>query len=352
MRVMDSEDVLAGDARQSISAVTTGGPGLVAVGVDGLDGAVWTSSDGLAWSRVNDDSGVFSGDSGIELDGVAAGDTGMVAVGIDGIGAAAWASPDGSTWTRVSDDAAFDESGAIYDVVAGGPGFVAVGTDKYDDGSAAVVWTSADGLAWTRVPDTAETYTPRTHSKMRAVTVGGPGLVAVGFEADGDWAAAVWTSSDGLTWTRVPNDEAIFDGVEDQMMEAVTAGGPGFVAVGQDYGSDDVGAAVWTSTDGFTWTRIPANLDTFGGSQARGMWGVMADGSGLVAVGAVGSGSAIWTSPDGSVWTRVPQNDGSFDKDGGAMFDVIQGGPGLIAVGQEYSGSDPDAAVWAKAASD
>jgi len=56
---------------------------------------------------------------------------------------------------------------------------------------------------------------------MVSVTVGGPGLVAVGFDRtpdndEGD--AAVWTSPDGLTWSRVDHDEAVFGGGSRQMM--------------------------------------------------------------------------------------------------------------------------------------
>ncbi len=35
-----------------MNGVTVGGPGLVAVGNDGFDAAVWISSDGVTWSRV------------------------------------------------------------------------------------------------------------------------------------------------------------------------------------------------------------------------------------------------------------------------------------------------------------
>jgi hypothetical protein len=75
------------------------------------------------------------------------------------------------------------------------------------------------------------------------VVAGGPGLVAVGFEhsgADGD--AAVWASTDGLVWSRVPRT-VVFGGSGDQQMFSVVAGGPGLVAVGIDFGD----AAVWVS---------------------------------------------------------------------------------------------------------
>ena len=110
---------------------------------------------------------------------------------------------------------------------------------------------------------------------IAGVVAGGPGFVAVG-ERDGD--AAVWTSLDGLSWSRVPHDQAVFGGTGESFMVDVTIGGPGLVAVGrQEVCSDlpepdesdsaegdargndpvtvcsDRHAVVWTSVDGLSW---------------------------------------------------------------------------------------------------
>ena len=55
----------------------------------------------------------------------------------------------------------------------------------------------------------------------------------------------VWTSVDGITWFRVPDTNAIFGGVGGQSMSSVTVGGPGLVAVGTARPQGDVDAAVW-----------------------------------------------------------------------------------------------------------
>ena len=60
------------------------------------------------------------------------------------------------------------------------------------------------------------------------LTVGGPGVVAVGR----DGSAAVWVSVDGLDWSRVAHDEAVFGGDGGPVMMGVYVGGPGVVAVG------------------------------------------------------------------------------------------------------------------------
>jgi hypothetical protein len=144
-------------------------------------------------------------------------------------------------------------------VTAGGPGLVAVGWDGVGDFSSvlrdpnsAVVWTSVDGITWSRVPhDEAVFGTADKGQKMTSVTVGGPGLVAVGTERIGpDEAvgirAAVWTSVDGITWSRVPHDEAVFGAETSQWMWSVTAGGPGLVAIGNgSQGRYDSHAAAW-----------------------------------------------------------------------------------------------------------
>ena len=75
-------------------------------------------------------------------------------------------------------------------------------------------------------------------------------------------------------WVRIPGDVAIFGGPGDDAIAGVVAGGPGLVAVGSDYeggsGSDggeisDGDAAVWTSPDGVAWTRVPHDEAVVGG---------------------------------------------------------------------------------------
>ena len=140
-----------------------------------------------------------------------------------------------SNWSRIhNDEGVFGGEGGqgMLSVTAGGPGLVAVGSD----GSAAAVWTSPDGITWSRVPHDESVF---SGAGISSVTVGGPGLVAVG--SDGVRAAVVWTSVDGITWSRVPLDEAVFESTWGREMVSMTVGGPGLVAVGNEGGD----AAVW-----------------------------------------------------------------------------------------------------------
>ncbi len=150
-------------------------------------------------------------------------------------------------------------------------------------------------------------------------------------------AAATLSS---LTWSRVPGDEAVFGGEGGQAMASVTAGGPGLVAVGREVSGRDSDAAVWTSPDGVTWSRVPHDEAVFGGEASQAMASVTVGGPGLVAVGSDGptddSDAAVWTSPDGITWSRVPHDDAVLGGEGDqSMNSVTVGGPGLVAVGSE-----------------
>ena len=181
-----------------------------------------------------------------------------------------------SGWSRIPHDEAVFGDAVMWGVTAGGPGLVAVGgesfwlydpgdihhivwaSSEYEVGSGdAVVWTSPDGITWSRVPNDETVFGGDGEQQMLSVTAGGPGLVAVGFDGGLDNRgsdAAVWTSVDGIVWSRIPHVEAVFGGDGQQRMLSVTVGGPGLVAVGFDttLDADRADAAVWTSVDGIT----------------------------------------------------------------------------------------------------
>jgi hypothetical protein len=129
-------------------------------------------------------------------------------------------------------------------------------------------------------------------------------FVAVGYAGSPDDAdAAVWTSPDGATWTRATPDTAVFGGSSRQEMLGVVVTADGVVAVGFDDSGGDGDAAVWTSPDGATWSRVAHDEETFGGPNNQGMGGVIVMPGGLVAVGLDDSGGdgdmTVWISPTG-----------------------------------------------------
>jgi hypothetical protein len=338
----------------SMSHVVVGGPGLVAVGkeewpdfggssalVAPQTAVVWTSVDGTTWTRVPDNDAVFVG---AEVGGVIAGGPGLIAVGSLNE-AVVWTSPDGIAWSQVPHDEAVFGSAGMNSVTPFGSGFVAVGgtgTGKIRSGNA-VAWTSADGMTWTRAPHIDKTTAGSTGQEgMSQVVAGSAGsLVAIGWEwsdREEPFSPPIWNSSDGITWSRVSDDEAVFGGGG---IAVVFSGGPGFIGVGS-VGAD---AAVWTSPDGITWSRVPHDETVFRGA---GITSVTKGGPGFIAVGWAGLDAAAWTSPDGVTWSRVPHDETIF---GGQPEDeissVVAFGSKIVAVGASGEAEvRRDAAVW------
>jgi hypothetical protein len=347
----------------SVRSVTAGGPGLVAVGTafagEEKVAAVWVSVDGSAWEQVAHDEAVFGGPGNQVMNSVAAGDQSLVAVGYQSVGeerdAAVWWSQDGLLWSRLPhDDLVFGGLGQqeMVSVVVGGPGLVAVGSDSSGGQPAAAVWVSCDGMTWSRVPDVGGALSGSDWRWMEAVTVGGPGLVAVG-KADG--AAAVWVSVDGLDWERIPHDEELFGSPGTPPMSGVASSGPGLVAVG----AFNSKAAVWVSADGLVWERLPHDEELFGcptpgaGEKALQSCGptemiaVTAGGPGLVAIGVSEVNyiktAVVWVSADGFSWSRVRDDGQVFSGDMASELTVVTAvGVSLVAFGS-YDG---EAVVW------
>ena len=333
----------------------------------------------LAWSRLADGDAVFT-DAGLEA--VSATDIGLVIAGTaptrpalresvypepraDEGTPALWTSTDAQTWSLAQlDNALFPDGAGFQDVVGGGPGIVAVGgSGSHSPLADAAVWTSPDGITWSRVPHDEDIFGGVGEQTMTSVTAGGPGLVAVGWDlpviVDAD--AAVWTSPDGITWSRVPHDEDIFGGNSFQAMWSVTTGGPGLVAIGEDRGRNhpEGEVAVWTSVTGFTWTRVNVDEATFGGGEPESVAG---SDSLVVAVGSDGAGedgdAAVWISLDGTTWTRVPHDDAVFGGPGEQrMQSVAVGESGFVAVGFDDNRggavwTSSDGITWSKVADD
>ena len=108
---------------------------------------------------------------------------------------------------------------------------------------------------------------------MRAVSAGGPGLIAVG------WNGSVWTSPDGSSWSRQPTDEQTFAGASHRLHD-IAGGGQGVIVVAQA-GFPGPGA-LWTSADGVTWSRIHGGFSLDPGSYVNDM---VVSQAGLVVVG-------------------------------------------------------------------
>jgi len=242
-----------------------------------------------------------------------------------------------------------------------GRGFAAVGescpADVEPDSCRALAATSVDGRQWDLAEDEDLVIEPLATQQagMRGLTAGGPGVVAVGVTgaADGRPHAAVWLSPYGRDWQRAADDPS-FDGA---WMNAVTRTDAGLlVAVGGALrATGGVDAAIWTSSDGETWSRGVATVEdglnagavepVHDGRPAAGLAAV-ADlpAGGLLALGATcpepdgPCSGAQWTSVDGHGWTSEPS--AALAEGMPAAAVTFEGG--VVAVGQ----SGDEAAAW------
>jgi hypothetical protein len=293
-----------------VSAVTTGGPGLVAVGSAGSQGeaAIWTSQDGVHWDG---STGPSSGVTGAALGSVASSGSRLVAAGLGQF----WVSADGRTWVESQPMGAYANGCIMYEVVPRGPGFVAAGADVCGYGQINPIVTSSDGSTWREVP--ATTF---DGAVLTGIASNPAGLVIVGSTASA--APGIWTSSDGRTWLQVPTAQAPASGT----LLGVAASEGGFIAVG----SDGSRAAAWTSTDGRSWHEVAASPALADASMTR----IARTGSALIAMGMSNAGEGLaWISADGSTWSRL---------DTGAIFSRAQAfgaiGSTWVLFGQDSAG--------------
>jgi hypothetical protein len=386
-RVEDPDGVfgIEGERTVHLSDVAVGGPGYVAVGSvgegrygeGGTVAAVWSSADGAAWERVPHDDAVFGKPGTGAFTAAAAvtrGGPGLVAVGVEAHGEAlvalAWLSEDGRHWTRVEVDDprrrdATDLS--LHAIHVTDDGLVAVGIERGgDDGDEErpAVWQSPDGTAWSLVElhpaDDAtrwgylSTLTAHDGQLVAAGASGGPGSRG--------WVATVWHGSPADGLTRIPHDDTVFGGPGMPWIHGLTVTDDTLVAVGtiDAHHLDDPPwspAAVWTSTDGLTWQRAGHDDEVFGVDDDATMRDVVVTEWGLIAVGhripqadnpmARRYIGAVWTSPDANRWTRLA-DDPIFAPGSYAELNALAAGPDrLIAIGSVVTDdAGPTGAVW------
>jgi hypothetical protein len=285
---------------------------------------------------------------------VVAGGPGYAAVGFldtpKGPRAAVWASIDGRRWTLVANFPSGDGS-VVRSIASGKNGLVAVGVA----GREAAAWRSADGLAWQRGPSSASLSGPQP-LEFLSVSATARGYAAVGYEGPSVGAArpAFWFSPDGIRWER----GSAPDGTTVGRAEAVAVAGDVIVAVGTAGTTEQpTGGLAWTSRDGRAWLTVE-DARPFEGGKPHG---VSAASAGFIAVGANldNTKAIVWRSPDdGRTWARVSDAP-SLDNYGLAieMRDVTLAGSTYIAVGHllfgtQYSSgviwSSPDGTSWTR----
>jgi hypothetical protein len=270
---------------------------VIAVGGSaGPDAAVWTTTGGRTWQAI--ESADLRDPAQARISTVVPWKHGFVAAGhvgslVGSIRAAFWVSDDGRTWRRVADSHAFADS-RVADLTVLDGNLIAVGSAG--DGkrsTGAVTWRSSDPERWER----SATGDSLAGTVMNSVTAGPQGIVAVGSDI-GSQRAVAWHSDDGVTWTEAPDAPSLENHGLRIEMRAVAWTPAGYVAGGHLlFGTQYPTAVVWTSPDGLVWTRAnePPSF-----SQGK-IQGIAAGGPGVVAVGSFGSPDfsipTVWVSP-------------------------------------------------------
>ena len=347
----------------SMGGVIAGGPGAIAWGTTyGRPSQVWTSGDGVSWSEADVEA---PGDPDPEagypgtISTITTGGPGFVAVGsYDRAGTGRrgliWTSEDGRRWDLVPHDASFEH--VLLDAVVSWRGELhAYGQDSAgaDEGQGNQrSWTSRDGIAW----QPAELATPDGF-RLSLPIVGVDRLWGFGYPAaevpvaESSWTLTRWLqSTDGVTWTdsglpRYPGALYPLPGGLLTLLQPFATSG--------DSAPPDAASrpapGVYRSIDERTWAQVWTGTTMHG-------YDLVEVGDTLVVVGDDSAGDPeCWadcqamgwrSTDDGRTWEPVPA-----DVIGGTMTDVASLGDGtLVAVGRllDERGS-PNPAAWVSA---
>jgi hypothetical protein len=206
--------------------------------------------------------------------------------------------------------------------IAGGQQVAVGSVDGYP-----AVWRKASGGSWALVSSLSQVSADPALRALTGVTHGSAGWLAVGARGP-----VVFTSADGTTWQPASGPGSITDDLAGVSAAAVAAGPAGYVVVGKLVapGGGCV-ADVWWSPNLASWTRAHDVNDVTGSSQVLS---VAADTHGFVSVGSDNGKPAVWTTTDGRSWTTIvlPVPAGSSS---GVLQQVATDGHRVAALGQE-----------------
>ncbi len=297
----------------------------VQIAVGSADGypAVWRqAAGGGSWTLVSSLS-VASGYPGRSaLTSVTHGPAGWLAVG-SGPSPVVLTSADGTTWQRAAVITADLAGASGLATAANQSGYVIV-ANPAGGAAAPDLWWSPNLTSWTRGADMNDTD---GSSHISAVTVNSREFMAVGSH---NGQPAVWTTTDGQTWTTIML--GIPQSASAAILQRVAIGADHVVAVGQlAKAGQSVPFAELSSDGGASWEQ-----ERFGSAGPGVMvTALTATSGGYTAAtqsGAPGQQSTqIWTSATGSTWTTAQVSGLS-----GAGVAQISG---LISSGSAVSGA-------------
>jgi hypothetical protein len=227
----------------------------------------------------------------------------------------AWSSTDSFSWTATT---------LSHD--AGEPMITTDGSQAIVVGSG-MAWRSSDGLTWSRAsaPPVGRLPWGPVHGTAKALVAAPGGFVALlGQSGTGAFDSVAWTSADGDSWTQLAPSPALRSFCPAQLV----AGPAGLVAVGGDCGGNPVIAA--SIDGGRSWTR------TFTGTGYVPFDGVRITPAGYLAWRT----GEIWTSLDGFQWTRAGVMPSRPGWDRTVVSQVVPFGPGYVAIGGSIASAD------------
>jgi hypothetical protein len=339
----------AGGTGVQLSAITAAGPAEVAAGSTDGGLGLWLSEDGgSTWQpgAVTASAGVRRGDG--QLTAVAHGPSGWLAVGdtMSRAGAAAplvLASQGGRTWLAEGGDGAFAEPGRVVTAAAAadGSGYVVVGHTTVGGRTAAAAWYAPGLTGWRRATSAeAGALAGAGNRIMNAVTATGSGFAAVG--ADGGRPAAWLSGPGGRTWSlvRLP----LPAGAASAALDFVAANGSTLAAAGTEVtaAGQRLPFAAVSADGGAAWalTALPPPSSASGASSgaaaaaagavtATTVTALTAAGGGFTATGTYGApGQANVV-----VWTLTAKAAGG--NAGDAWNAVAPAGTGLASRGMQ-----------------
>jgi hypothetical protein len=357
-------------ARQvAVNAVAAQSSTQVAVGsANGLP-AAWTSGDGgTSWTRAAGATpAVFARPGSQQLTSVTHGIMGWLAVG-GAVPSPAGppqraaqhpvvaVSADGTSWQAVDGERVFAAPGLFTDAAAAsGRGYVIVGHQKIRQvtngrtvvRTVAAAWWSAGLSGWQRAGSAAAgALDSAGNRQMNAVTASGSGFAAVGSHGD---QPSVWTSADGgRTWRQA--DLPLPVGATRAFLEHVASAGRVVTAVGTVVTAtgQEVPFAASSADGGASWGEaalpVPAGLTS--------VTALTAAGGTFTATGTYGrtpghQDVVVWTSRDGSAWRAAePAGQGLTGPGIQAITALTVSGSTLTGVGFTASPAGEQPVFW------
>jgi peptidoglycan hydrolase-like protein with peptidoglycan-binding domain len=244
---------------------------------------------------------------------------GILTGGFAGNASDVWSSPDGVTWTRVDTNPSLpgiqnapwpirsDHTVTVFNNKIWVMGGYNVSGQAFND-----IWSSPDGVTWTHVDTDPSlpgiqdapwyarySFTSLSFNNKLWVIGGINPSTPASYSGYGD----VWSSPDGVTWTQTTSSAPALRSqhtsvVFNDKMWIIGGQTTGFCTSCIAYND------VWSSSDGITWTQVTSNAQWSG---RRSLSSVVFNNKIWVIAGENNSSylQDVWSSPDGITWTQA-----------------------------------------------